>query len=68
MQRRVENFRRNKRGMVSLVVFLVLFFATLFAEFIANDKPIIVWYEGGIYAPVFTPYSEKRVSAGLSKP
>lgn len=57
-KRRWENFKANKRGYWSLWIFLVLFFVTLFAEFIANDKPIIVSYDGHWYAPIFRYYPE----------
>jgi microcin C transport system permease protein len=50
--RRIEQFKANKRGLVSLWIFLVLIFIAIFAEFIANDKPIIVWHDGKIFAPV----------------
>ena len=56
--RRLYNFRRNRRGYWSLWIFLALFFVSLFAEFIANDRPFIVWFDGGIYAPVFEAYPE----------
>ncbi len=58
-QRRIGNFRANRRGYWSMWVFLVLFFATLGAEFIANDRPIVVWYDGGLYLPAVNRYSEK---------
>src|SRR5216684_1756051 len=57
-RRRLDAFRRNRRGFWSLWVFLALFFITLFAEFIANDRPIVVRYEGAWYFPVFTDYAE----------
>ena len=57
-RRRIENFRRNRRGFWSLWVFLVLFFMSLFAEMIANDKPLLVRYDGQFYMPVFTEYAE----------
>ncbi len=56
--RRLHNFRANRRGYWSLVVFLWLFGITLFAELIANDKPILVYYEGEYYFPVFVSYPE----------
>ena len=56
--RRLYNFRRNRRGFWSLWIFLALFFVSLFAEFIANDRPFIVWFDGGIYLPVFEAYPE----------
>ncbi len=57
-QRRWRNFRRNQRAFYSLIVFLVLFGVTLIAEFVANDKPILVSYHGELYTPIFTFYPE----------
>ncbi|MBY6091286.1 ABC transporter permease [Pseudooceanicola sp. 502str34] len=57
-QRRWRNFRRNKRAYWSLVIFTVLFVLSLFAEFIANDKPIVVRYRGELMAPIFNFYPE----------
>src|SRR5438270_8565645 len=57
-RRRLVAFRRNRRGFWSLWIFLALFLITLFAEFIANDRPIVVRYEGGWYFPVFVDYPE----------
>ena len=57
-RRRWHNFRVNRRGFVSLWVFLVLFVVSLFAEFIANDKPLIVVVDGAVFAPVFVSYPE----------
>ena len=51
-------FRRNRRGFWSLGVFLVLFVVSLGAEFVANDKPIMVQYQGDLYFPVFKTYPE----------
>jgi microcin C transport system permease protein len=59
-RRRWQNFRANRRGFWSLWIFLVLFTATLFAEFIANDKPILVLHDGGLYMPVFVEYTETQ--------
>jgi microcin C transport system permease protein len=56
--RRLRNFRANKRGYWSMWIFLVLFGISLFAEFIANDKPLLVEYEGQLYFPVFVAYPE----------
>jgi microcin C transport system permease protein len=57
-QRRLASFRANRRGFWSLWVFLVLFIASLFAEFIANDRPILLRYDGAWYWPVFASYPE----------
>ncbi|HXP76080.1 MAG TPA: ABC transporter permease [Stellaceae bacterium] len=56
--RRLANFRANRRGFWSLWIFLVLFGATLFSELIANDKPLLVRYDGSFYFPVFESYPE----------
>ncbi|WP_420586028.1 ABC transporter permease [Ruegeria sp.] len=57
-QRRWRNFRRNGRAFWSLIIFSVLFGLSLFAEFIANDKPILVQYRGEFYTPIFNFYPE----------
>ena len=56
--RRIYNFRANRRGVWSLWIFIALFVLSLFAEFIANDKPILLSYDGAYYMPVFVAYSE----------
>jgi microcin C transport system permease protein len=57
-RRRWNNFKSNRRAFWSLVVFSILFGLSLFAEFIANEKPILVQYRGQYYAPIFTFYPE----------
>jgi len=57
-RRRLANFRANRRGFWSLWIFLALFFLSLFAEFVANDSPILVKYDGGWYMPIFKAYPE----------
>lgn len=57
-QRRLHSFRANRRGWWSLWIFLLLFTLSLFAEFIANDKPLLVRYDGGWYSPVMREYAE----------
>ena len=57
-RRRLQNFRANRRGWWSLWLFLALFGFSLFAEFIANDTPLLVRYDGGWYVPVFAAYPE----------
>ena len=52
-KRRLQNFKRNKRGYWSFWILTTLFFLSLFAEFIANDKPLVVSYDGKLYFPVF---------------
>ncbi|MBM3597022.1 MAG: ABC transporter permease [Alphaproteobacteria bacterium] len=57
-RRRLANFRANARGFWSMWIFLALFVVSLFAEFIANDRPILVRYDGAFYMPVFVDYPE----------
>lgn len=58
-QRRWQQFKANRRGYYSFITFICLFFITLFADFIANDKPLIVYYKGDIYFPVLKSYPER---------
>src|SRR6266851_355804 len=57
-RRRIDNFRANRRGFWSLWIFLALFGTTLFAEFLANDRPLLVSYAGNLYMPVLHDYPE----------
>jgi microcin C transport system permease protein len=57
-QRRLQNFRANRRGFWSLWIFLVLFIASLGAELIANDRPVLIRYDGSYYFPAFVSYPE----------
>lgn len=56
--RRIDNFKRNRRGYISSILFMVLFFISLFAELIANDKPLMVWFDGAVYSPALFEYTE----------
>ncbi|MCK6441470.1 ABC transporter permease [Elstera cyanobacteriorum] len=57
-RRRLTAFCSNRRGFWSFWIFLVVFCLTLGADLIANDKPLLVRYDGGFYLPVFTVYPE----------
>jgi microcin C transport system permease protein len=57
-QRRWRNFRRNKRAYWSLVIFSIVFVMSLFAEFLANDKPILVQFRGEYFSPISSFYPE----------
>ena len=57
-RRRLHNFRANRRGFWSFWIFLVLFTVALFAEVVANDKPFLVYFDGGFYAPILVAYPE----------
>ena len=56
--RRLRNFKANKRGYYSGFVFCILFFISIFAEFIANDKPVLLFFKGEFHFPVFQKISE----------
>ena len=58
-QRRWRNFKANRRAYWSLIVFSVLFGLSLFAELLANDKPLLVNYRGEWHMPFLRFYSEK---------
>ncbi|MEI8295157.1 MAG: ABC transporter permease [Alphaproteobacteria bacterium] len=57
-KRRWSQFCSNRRGFVSLWLFLCLFCVSLLAEFIANDKPLIISYKGSWYYPTIVMYPE----------
>ncbi len=59
-RRRWDNFKANRRGYWSLWIFGVMFILSLFAEFIANDRPLIVHYKGETLYPVFVDYPESK--------
>ena len=64
-RRRLANFRANRRGFWSLWMFLALFLVSLFAEFVANDRPLLVKYEDAYYWPVFVDYPESTFGGFL---
>jgi microcin C transport system permease protein len=53
-----RRFCASRRGIVSLWIFVVLFGLSLFAELLSNDKPLVVYYQGGFYFPVVKAYPE----------
>ncbi len=59
-KRRLAQFKRNRRGYWSFWIFALLFFASLFAELVANDKPILLRYDGAFYFPVVQSYPETQ--------
>lgn len=66
-QRRWNNFKKSGRGYWSLKIFLVLFALTMVSELIANDKPIIVHYNGELLFPVVVDYPEEKFGGFLAK-
>ncbi len=66
-QRRLANFRANKRGYWSFWIFLALFFVTLFAEGIANDRPLVARYKGEWLFPAAVNYPEEKFGGFLAR-
>ena len=58
VRRRLQHFRTNRRGFWSLWIFLIIFFVSLFAEGIANDKPLLVVFEDRLFFPVLETIPE----------
>ena len=62
-RRRLAIFQQNRRGVWSLRLFMLLFGLSLFAEFIANDRPLLIHFDGNWYVPVLRDYSEDTFGA-----
>ena len=58
MQARIEKFKANKLGFACFIIFIFIFICSLCAEFIANDKPLLVKYDDSYYVPVLKHYPE----------
>ncbi|MGE4063714.1 MAG: ABC transporter permease [Rhodospirillaceae bacterium] len=67
-RRRWANFRANSRGFWSLIIVSVLFVICLFAEFIANDRPLLISFKGELYAPVIRDYPETTFGGVFETP
>jgi microcin C transport system permease protein len=65
-QRRWDNFKANRRGYYSLIIFLTLFILSLFAEVIANDRPILARYKGEMLVPILFNYPESKFGGFLA--
>ena len=57
-QRRWRNFKANRRAFSAFWIFLAIFLVTLCAEFVANDKPLVIRFQDGFRFPIFSFYSE----------
>jgi len=67
-QRVWQRFRQDRRGYISLLIFSVLFVISLFAEFISNDRPLLVRYYGQWMVPIAHDYSEKVFGGDFESP
>ena len=63
-----QRFKNNRLGYVSLWVFMVMFGISLCAEFVANDKPLLVRYEGSFYFPILKSYPETTFGGDFETP
>ena len=59
-KRRWNNFKKNKRAIYSLIIFFIIFLISIFAEFIANDKPLVIYHDKEFYFPILNNYSERE--------
>lgn len=59
-----RQFNTNKLAVYSMYIAIILGFIAIFADFIANDKPLIAKYKGEWYFPIFKDYA---VNCGLSQ-
>ncbi len=66
-QRRLANFKSHRRGYWSFWIFMVLFILSLFAEVIANDRPILVVYKGEVLLPILHDYPEEKFGGFLAR-
>ena len=64
-QRRVANFKANRRGWWSLWLFVALLVICLCGELIANDKPLVLSYQHDLYFPAFKRYTEQEFGGQL---
>lgn len=62
---RFQEFRQHRKGYYSLMTFLTLFSISLLGEFIANDKPLIIYYNQSLYFPIFKNYPETTFGSTL---
>jgi microcin C transport system permease protein len=67
-QRVWQRFRQDRRGYISLLIFSVLFVISLFAEFVSNDRPLLVRYNGQWMVPIAHDYSEKVFGGDFESP
>ncbi len=64
-RRRLQAFRRNRRGWYSLWLFGILLVLSLGAELVANDKPLLLSYQNQLYFPAFKRYTEQEFGGQL---
>ena len=68
LQLRWAVFKQNNRAFYSLLIFLVLLVCSIFAEFIANEKPLFIYKDSKMYFPVFVDYPESAFGGDFQTP
>lgn len=63
-----QRFKSNRLGYYSLWIFMCLFVVSFFAELVANDRPLVVSYEGQLYFPIVKDYSETVFGGNFETP
>lgn len=63
-----QKFKRHRTGYYSLIIFSLLFITSLFAEFVSNDKPLVVHYQNEWHFPIFSEYAETDYGGVLRNP
>jgi microcin C transport system permease protein len=66
-RRRLANFKANSRGYWSFFLFMTMFFLSLGADFVANDRPILAYYKGELLFPAFVAYPEEKFGGFLAR-
>jgi microcin C transport system permease protein len=66
-QRRLANFKANRRGYWSFWIFMALFVMSLLSNVLANDRPILAWYKGELLFPAFVTYPEEKFGGFLAR-
>lgn len=66
--RRIETFKRNRRGVWALWIFGAMFFLSMFAEVLANDRPFVVSFDGDLLFPILFDYPESRFGGFFETP
>lgn len=64
----IASFKSNKRARISAFLFCLIMFLSFFAEFIANDRPLVLSYKGSLYFPVFKTYADADFGGDFPTP
>ncbi len=68
LQTKINAFKHNKRSYIAFILFLIVFIISLFSEFLANDKPLLVKYKGNLYFPIVSQYTDEFFGGDFPTP